>query len=173
MWRTGKEEFPEVLSAVKLCELLLTPHGNTLSGLQHGAWTLQEDEGKCSCTPSSMEVDCLEELLSCTTSSTNIVDADDTIDATDTVDASGAPFAFTDVRMKDKEGIKLTLKIPKKKKNKKKKNRKPSPPPPKSSSPPAPPSATNPSTSTSSSHDSAPAKKKIKQAGLRWSQTPC
>ena len=46
----GKDMFPEVLSPTKLCEILLTPRGNQLSGMQAGAWALPaEDEGKCSC----------------------------------------------------------------------------------------------------------------------------
>ena len=164
MWKGGDEEFPEALSANMLCELLLTPHGNHLSGLQHGAWTLQEDEGKCSCTTSKepMEVDWPAELISCTTSSTNIVEVET---STGLIDASGAPFGHTDVRQR--EPIKLTLKIPKKKNKNKKKPKKSSPPPPKSNPSPTP------GTSTSSSHDPpiAPAKKKPKKAGPDTSQT--
>ena len=51
MWSQVGTEYPEVLSPTKLCEMLLSPHGNRLSGMQHGAWTLLEDEGKCSCVP--------------------------------------------------------------------------------------------------------------------------
>lgn len=161
MWKGGDEEFPEALSANMLCELLLTPHGNHLSGLQHGAWTLQEDEGKCSCTTNRepMEVDCPAELMSCTTSSTNIVDVEA---STGPIDASGAPFGHTDIR--EREPIKLTLKIPKKKNKNKKKSKKSSPPPSKSSSLPTP------GTSTSSAHD-PPAKKKPKKAGPITSPT--
>ena len=142
MWNAGQDTFPEVLSPEKLCELLLSPHGNRLSGMQHGAWTLQEDEGKCSCTsnteepdlvpstatntskeqdeaPKSMEVDLAPpELLSTTTPSSKTIDSE-------------AFFAVKDVREKQK-GIKLTLKVPKKyqKKKKSKKSKSPPPPPP-------------------------------------------
>ena len=169
MWKSGsKEEYPEVLSADKLCEILLSPHGNNLCGLQHGAWTLEEDEGKCSCM--EMEVDCPQELKSHTTSSTNIVDV-----TTDKIDASDAPQGADDVRAKQREGIKITLRVPKyPKKNKKSKNKKPkkSSSPPSSSVPPAPsatnPVHSNPGTSSSSKPDPLPlppATKKPKKAG--------
>ena len=41
--------YSEILSLVKLCEVILSPHGNSLSELQLGAWGLMADKGKCSC----------------------------------------------------------------------------------------------------------------------------
>ena len=173
MWKSGSEEaYPEVLSADKLCEILLSPHGNSLCGLQHGAWTLEEDEGKCSCM--EMEVDSPKELTSHTTSSTKIVDI-----TTDTIDASDAPQGAHDVRGLQREGIKITLRVPKypkKNKNKKKKPQQSSSPPPQSSVPSAPPATkpvpSNPGTSSSSKHDppAPPAIKKSKKAGSKNSQ---
>ena len=165
MWKGGEDEFPEAMSATKLCEVLLTPHGNHLSGLQHGAWTLEEDEGKCSCTEKEpMEVGYPGEMLSSTTKSTNIVDVDEA--DIELIDASGAPFGHTDVRKR--EPIKLTLQIPKKKKKKNKKKKSSSPPPPTPKSTPP----SYPGTSTSSKQDppGPPANKKPKNAGLKPSQ---
>ena len=93
MW-DGKDMFPEVLSPTKLCEILLTPHGNQLSGLQAGAWALPaEDEGKCSCHGG-------EEAMEVADQENN------------TIDCSTVPFGATDARLKEKkEGIKITLNL--------------------------------------------------------------
>ena len=113
LWTQKDQDFPEVLSPIMLCELLLTPHGNQLSGLQHGSWTLQEDEGKCSCLPLKAP----EPLSSSTSEAMEVVDEPEVI------------FASQDIREKEKKGIKLTIRLNKKNKKKKKKSSRSSPAP--------------------------------------------
>ena len=154
MWTRKGSEYPDVLSPTKLCEVLLTPHGNRLSGMQDGAWTLLEDEGKCSChvnlpppsplpssssttdpspAPSPAVLPPPELLSTCSTSPMEIEDEENN---------SAPVFASEDIREKVKLGIKPTPTLKQKKKWKKAVKAKSSSKPPTEPSPksnPAPP----------------------------------
>ena len=134
IWSQKGAGHPKVLSPTKLCEVLLTPHGNKLSGMQDGAWTLLEDEGKCSChsalPPSSSpfpDASHPPELLSNTSCPMDIQDEEN--------NSPSPVFSSWDIREKAKLGIKLTLKKRKKVKKAKKSKEESSEPP---TTPPAP-----------------------------------